>query len=301
METRRRIMPVFAASLRALALAAAMLACAPAPAQPYGQGLLWRVEKPGAAPSHLFGTIHLDDRRVTNLPPPVQQALDGARSFTLEVSLEPPNVVELASRMVYSDGRTLPQATGDDLYRRVVPLLEKNGLPEPAVRMFKPWAVMLLLVMPQQNAAEVLDFRLLRAAQARGLPVRELETVGDQVAAFERLTERDQVVLLRQTVDTHARFPQLTERLVGAYLQRDLAAMWRINEEQSAGRPELAGVSGQFAQKLVFDRNRLMAERMQPQLAAGGAFVALGALHLYGEQGVLRLLERQGWRVIRIY
>jgi uncharacterized protein YbaP (TraB family) len=40
---------------------------------------------------------------------------------------------------------------------------------------------------------------------------------------------------------------------------------------------------------------------MQPQLAAGGAFVALGALHLYGEQGVLRLLERQGWRVIRIY
>lgn len=297
-------MPVLAAIMRGLALAAmacVALAAAPARGGPFEQGLLWRVEKPGATPSHVFGTIHLDDRRVTTLPPPVQQAFDGARSFTMEVSLEAPNVMELAARMVYTDGRTLPQATGDELYRRVVPLMEKSGLPEPAVRMFKPWAVMLLLVMPQQSAMEVLDFRLYQAARGRGLPVRELESVGDQIAAFERLGERDQVALLRQTVETHARIPQLTERLVAAWLQRDLAAMWRINEEPVRARPELRSVSEQFSQKLIFDRNRLMAERMQPQLAAGGAFVAVGALHLYGEQGVLGLLERQGWRVTRVY
>jgi hypothetical protein len=37
----------------------------------FTQGLLWRIEKPGITPSDLFGTIHIDDKRVTALPEPV--------------------------------------------------------------------------------------------------------------------------------------------------------------------------------------------------------------------------------------
>jgi hypothetical protein len=44
-----------------------------------------------------------------------------------------------------------------------------------------------------------------------------------------------------------------------------------------------------------------MVERLRPRLAEGGAFVAVGALHLPGEEGILRLLERQGYRVTRLY
>src|SRR4051794_37913259 len=53
----------------------------------YDKGLLWRVEKAGAAPSHLFGTVHLADPRVTKLPDAVREQFDSARLFAMEVSL----------------------------------------------------------------------------------------------------------------------------------------------------------------------------------------------------------------------
>jgi hypothetical protein len=52
---------------------------------------------------------------------------------------------------------------------------------------------------------------------------------------------------------------------------------------------------------LLYRRNLRMAERLSPHLAAGGAFVAIGALHLPGDRGVLALLERAGHRIERVY
>lgn len=44
-----------------------------------------------------------------------------------------------------------------------------------------------------------------------------------------------------------------------------------------------------------------MAGRMDARLKEGGAFVAIGALHLYGNDGVLALLQKRGWRITRVY
>ena len=81
---------------------------APAPAaERYERGLLWRIEGKGAPASHVFGTIHLADPRVTTLPPAVATELNRARSLTLEVRLDPGAIPMLASRMIYGDGRDL--------------------------------------------------------------------------------------------------------------------------------------------------------------------------------------------------
>lgn len=267
----------------------------------FDQGLLWRVEKPGAAASHLFGTVHLADKRVTVLPEAVRKQFDAAKSFTMEVAPDQSNIATLAARMVYMDGRDLPGVVGDEFFRRVAPLTAGIGLPAEMARMFKPWAMVLLLQMPQQKMEDVLDFTLQRMASQQGKPLSYLESVDEQVAAFENMSEAEQIALLRHAVETHHELKAQTEKLLQAYLRRDLGRMWQIGEEEAERRPELKPLKQVFDQRLLYDRNTRMVERMQPQLKAGAAFVAVGALHLYGEKGLLSLLARDGYRLTRVY
>jgi uncharacterized protein len=267
----------------------------------YDKGLLWRVERVGAAPSHLFGTVHLADKRATTLPDEVRIQFDAAKSFAMEVGLDQSNVAALAARMMYRDGRDLPAVIGEALFRKIVPLTAALGLPPEITRLFKPWAMVLLLQMPQQNSADVLDFMLQRMAGEQGKALFYLETIDEQVAALDKMPDKEQLALLRHTVETHHELDAKREEMLQAYLQRDLGLLWRISEAEVAQRPELRPLKQVFDQRLLFDRNIRMAQRMQPQLKSGSAFIAVGAMHLYGERGLLALLAREGYRVTRVY
>ena len=267
----------------------------------FDQGVLWRVEKAGAAPSHLFGTVHLADQRVTTLPDAVRRSFDAANSFAMEVAPSPASIATLATRMVYLDGRDLPGVAGEELFRRIVPISAGLGLPAEMARLFKPWAMVLLLQMPQQRAEDVLDFTLHRMAVQQGKSLAYLESADEQVAAFDGMSEQEQLLLLKHAVETHHEVKAQTERVLQAYLQRDLAGMWQISEDEVARRPDLKPLKAVFDQRLLYDRNTRMVERMRPQLNAGEAFIAVGALHLYGDRGVLSLLVRAGYLVTRVY
>ena len=282
-------------------LAACALFTAAQAQDDFTQGLLWRVEKPGVAPNYIFGTIHIDDKRVTALPEAVRRSFDDARSFTMEVSLDDANLMTLATRMVYDDGRTLTDATGPELFRKLVPIMQQHGVPEQLLPAFRPWAITLMLEVPQQDSMEVLDFRLYQMAQEQNKPVHELETAEEQIAVFEGMSEADQLTMLKDAVAHYPDIAQQTEQLVQAYLARDLAQMWRINQGSADDSAEVRAANQRLEQKLLDERNVRMAQRMQPQLQEGGAFVAIGALHLYGDHGVLALLAHDGWRATRVY
>src|SRR5262245_57075104 len=126
----------------------------PVAAQRFDRGLLWRIETLGAPVSHVFGTIHVSDKRVTQVPAAVSRALGDARSLSIEVGLDLSNIMALATRMVFLDGRDLAGAVGQKLYEKTAALTSKLGIPEPALRLFKPWAIALLLSVPQQNPDE---------------------------------------------------------------------------------------------------------------------------------------------------
>ena len=300
----RKFFGTIAAALPAAAAALAVLAlavpAAPALAQRFDQAVLWRVEGGASAPSHVFGTVHVDDPRVTELPSAVARALEESRSLTVELSLDPGNMLALANRLLLQDGRDLAGIAGTELYGRAAAQAAKLGLPEAALQMFKPWAVALLVMMPPQDPEKVLDFVLVRRATAQGKPIHELETVTEQVEVFDGMTEPEQVALLKYAVDNHERLPQVTGRLVDAYLARDLAGMWRISRE-NGDDAETRRLHEVFVQRVLFARNTRMAERMEARLKEGGALIAVGALHLYGDRGVLAELQRRGYRVTAVY
>jgi uncharacterized protein YbaP (TraB family) len=113
------------------------------------------------------------------------------------------------------------------------------------------------------------------------------------------MVEADQMLLLNSTLEQAVEIERMFAALREAYLARDLVAVYDLLN--AAKVDDSTGAVARFEQRLVIDRNRRMVDRMGELLQQGNAFVAVGALHLPGEQGILQLLADRGYRVTRVY
>ena len=279
------------------------------PAARYARGILWEVRRPGTAPSHLFGTIHLADPRVLALPLEVRAAFGASTSFLTELVVNEAVARRYYEAAQFEDGRALAALIGADEYARVSAIMQARGFPPDLLPRTKPWAVMLNLALPAPDTGPmdrgvVLDQQLYLLARVQNKAVGELDQIEEQIFLFDEMPMEAQIALLRNALANYHRLGDATERAIAAWVRRDLAALWRISQEgatDAANAAEFAPHQALFNRRILFDRNLVMAYRMQPALRRGRAFVAVGALHLYGEQGVLKLLADQGYRLRRVY
>jgi uncharacterized protein YbaP (TraB family) len=287
------------------ALLAGMLAAAlplHARTERFARGLLWRVERPGIAASHIYGTIHVPDPRLAELPAVVRTRFDAARSLMLEFVPDPYSRSRFLEAAMFLDRQTLAEKIGVQDFERAVEHLAPIGLSREVVNKLKPWGVLLNLRNPRRaEQGAPLDTQLLELARARRLPLHQIEGVEEQIFTFDEFPMESQVALLKHTLAHRDELLELAERTLEAYLERDLAAIWRLREQFIARHPDIAAHQAVMTKRVVHDRSVVMAFRMQRELRRGGAFVALGALHLYGEKGVLALLEADGYRAEMVF
>jgi uncharacterized protein YbaP (TraB family) len=262
-------------------------------------GLLWEVSKPGSEAAYLFGTIHSEDPEVLKLAQPVQQAIDRSDTVVLEMLLDVEAMMYSSVAMLMPDGRVLSGIIGEPLFQQTALAIQSRGIPEIVLERMKPWAAAVTLSMPASKTGQVLDMMLYQDALQQGKVVHGLETIQEQLNVFESLSEADQISMLEEAVENFPDLDAMYADLLDAYKQRDLAGLMALNEaSMKAGDPQLAD---EFQQRLIIDRNHRMSERMQQYLRQGKVFVAVGALHLPGEDGLLNLLEQQGYTVRRLY
>lgn len=265
----------------------------------FDHGLLWKVEGVASKPSYVFGTIHSEDSRVLSLPPPVQTAFDGASIFVMEANLDANAMLNMATAMMFGDGQTLQQAVGARIYAKASSAATAYGLPEFAIQSMKPWALAMTLSMPKPQTGQFLDRVLMQHAQQQGKTVLGLETVDEQLSVLDRLSLKEQAIMLEDTLRLLPERERLFEQLHTLYLARDLGRIVKLSDEQQArGNRE---VGKKVMEQLLATRNRRMAERAEPYLQQGNAFIAVGALHLPGNDGVLSLLAKRGYRVSVVY
>jgi uncharacterized protein YbaP (TraB family) len=263
------------------------------------QGILWRIDGASAQPSYLLGTIHSDDARVTTLPPTVEQIFHHTDSFSGEIEMDLSNLKQASQATLLSEGESLQQLLDPALYQQTVQLLATYGMPELVVQRMKPWAAAATLSLPRPKTGLFLDMLLYTQAASQGKRVYGLETVPEQVAAMEAMPRDVQISMLRDAVVQYDQLDQIIEQLIKAYLQRDLSALDAISDR--AMQKGDARVARLFESEVVVNRNHRMVERMQPRLQEGNAFIAVGALHLTGKDGLLNLLRNQGYRVTSVY
>lgn len=267
----------------------------------FERGLLWKIESPGVEPSYLFGTMHSEDPAVVRLPGPVRRAFESASGVTLEVVLDPASLLTMTSAFMLGDGSTLQKHVGTPLYRRAVDAMAGYGMPEMMVAGMKPWAVAVTLMTPPSETGMVLDLVLYQQALGAGKPVDGLETPMEQLAVFDSLSVQEQTALLKDTLDNLDGVQRMLDQLKFAYLARDLRRLVEISDASSSMYESDPDLARRFNDKLITERNHRMAERLQSRLGKGRQFIAVGALHLPGDEGLLSLLSGKGYRVSMVY
>ncbi|MBX6320268.1 MAG: TraB/GumN family protein [Rhodospirillaceae bacterium] len=281
-----------------------LLAPAPAPAADarFDHGLLWRVERPGVPASHVFGTAHIAEPGP--LPPPVAEAFAAADSLSIEVLLTPRLQAQMLAAMLPEAGQSLDKVLPPELYGAAMAYAARYLLDPDRIRGLKPWALLGCFALPpsefirQQHGELGLDFRLQREAERAGKRVYGLETGAEHIDALAGLPLSAQIDLLRSILSVGD--PEQGFAVVrGLYEAGDLGALAAVEDAELA-RLDPADAAVVRA-RLIDDRNRRMVERMAPRLAEGRAFIAVGALHLPGPDGILSLLERRGYAVTRVY
>lgn len=262
------------------------------------QGLLWHISGKGGE-GYLFGTMHSEDPRVTRLPAEVKQHFDAAETLVLEVPLDEQSQMAASVQMMVPAGSSLSALVGPELGLRAVVAMQTRGVAAETTERLQPWATALTLSMPQQQGGVVLDQVLYQQARAAGKGFKPLESINEQIAIFTALTLAEQKSLLSGVLDDYQSYPPLFEQMTEAYLARDLEQLVKISDENPMSGD--AALQEKMMRRLVDSRNVRMASRIEPLLGHGKLFVAIGALHLPGEKGVIALLRQRGYTVESVY
>ena len=269
------------------------------------------MEKAGIAPSYLFGTIHISDPRVTAMPEKARAALDGAKTVVLEfvggTDAAMASMMATAGEMlVYSDGRTLEAQLAPDEFKQVQQLLAKSGLPGEVAQVMRPWLINILLAISEcerkqmEAGAAALDTRIEDGAKAKGQTLAGLETPQQQFDALTSVPDDQQIQMLKASLKYIDRQQDMLETLVQMYLKRQIGAAMPFNIALAAKHGTPASAYDGFLKILLVDRNVKMRDNAVPILDKGEAFIAVGAMHLPGATGLVRLLRDTGYTVTAV-
>lgn len=282
------------ARLLALAGALALAGCgAPEREWPAPSPALWEVTGADGARGWLFGTIHALPDGVEWRTPALDEALTQAATLVVEVAALGDRATAAEAFAAVSTSAGLPP-----LLQRVPPAerakladaLDRAGLDESDLARTESWAAALLIANGARKGetANGVD----RALLTRGLPVVALESHARQFAIFDRLAADDQAVLLAEAAREAGSTTE--ERLAEAWLTGDLATLEREANGGILADPELR-------QALLTARNAAWVERVAGLLAEGRRpFVAVGAGHMLGDEGLPALLAARGYTVRRV-
>lgn len=272
---------------------------------------LWKVTKGDGQYAYLFGTIHIGDPRATTLGPDVTAAFDDATDIITEIPMDPGTMVSVQQKMMLTDGRTLQEIIGDQLYLRIDAFMKSINpmLSAGVFQKMHPGAVGVSLGVVEhqiKNPFDVaLDMQLSNKAKAAKKRTGGLETVDEQIAVITGFTDEESSALISMTLDALDAMKKdgadPIEMLMEVYVVGDNT---KFKELMNAYMEEQHPVTDKFYAQFLTMRNVRMAERAAKMMADNPNrifFFAVGAAHLGHDDGVQVLMEAMdGFEVERL-
>jgi uncharacterized protein YbaP (TraB family) len=239
---------------------------------------------------------------VRDLPASIRQAFEASEQAAFEIRFTPEERDAMMSATGLQRSHSLAKLVDRETYEKAVAMGARYGLPVKAVDQVHPFMLVYIFSFsPEENQRQAqgdlfLDLWLIQWAYDLGMQVEGLETLEEHLGVIESVKPADYAEMLRDLLKQWEEEPDHYERLVSDYLAGDMRRVFREMAREIEENP----AAGKFKEAFLDARNHKMVERMIPLLERGKAFVAVGAAHLPGDEGMLHLLEQQGYRVTRV-
>jgi uncharacterized protein YbaP (TraB family) len=280
-------------------------------AVPFAYGNFWRATR-GDEVITIAGTYHFDDPRHGPTIAALAPIIDTATTVLVEAGPEEEKalmdlVANDPSRMLITSGPTLFEQLPPDVWARLSDAMSKRGIPSFMAAKFRPWYILAVLAVPPCAMAQMtdpkgLDGLVIDEALAKGKPIRALEPFETIFQIFDSMSEDEIMAMLESTLALEDRSEDHAATLADSYFAGDSRAIWELMRFVSYDLPGYTRdqVDAEFhkmEEVLMKARNRAWIPVLTEAASEGPAFAAFGALHLSGEEGVLALLQDEGFSI----
>lgn len=266
-----------------------------------GKHFLWRAEV-GLGSVYLLGSIHFGTPEMYPLPEVITSAFNQADTLVVEanvLNIDPAQMAQLvADKAMYRDGSSLQQHVSAKTWRGLTKATASLGLPVELLGPQKPWFASMTLTALALNKIGFredlgIDQHFLQAASGKKKIV-ELESLAWQLGLFEQLSEREQVIMLEETLRELDQGKEFFGRMLNAWQAGSVSGLNDLFEE---GLSKDAA-SEHLNELIMIGRNKSMTAKIEKMAKQGGRyFVVVGAGHLVGDESIVALLKKWGYQV----
>lgn len=268
--------------------------------------LLWKISGNGLEkPSYVFGTYHLAPLGIKDSIAALPQAMNETTQVYGEVvmseMMSPAFMQSMQQQMMMPKDSTLQSLFTPEQYEEVGKVIKENMMVDIAMlAQLKPAAITQQLAVilymrhtPSFNPQEQLDNYFQQQAQQQGKKVGGLETVQSQIdILFNSQTLKRQAELLHCMAHDIDRTVGQVKRVIAAYQKQDLNVVLQLLAERRGDACD--PLPGEM-EALIDNRNKAWAEKMPAIMSEAPTLFVVGAGHLPGDNGLLNLLQQQGY------
>jgi uncharacterized protein len=263
--------------------------------------ILWEV-KGKHNTIYLLGSVHMLKVADSALPAAALHAYAMSKFLVMELDLNGVGAESLlesgAELETLPEGQSLADAAGPQLYAKLLVRAQPLGLEPEILSHFQPWFAALMLQQFELaksgfDPAAGVDEQFAVLAQADHKPIIGLETIDEQLGLFAHLSLEQQREFLRSTLQDSATAESEADAVVQAWQRGDTVKLEQLLREETNESPELYRL-------LTTERNRRWLPKITQLLNSDDNYlVIVGALHLIGHDGVIELLQRQGYTAVQ--
>ncbi len=234
--------------------------------------------------------MHVRDKRAFGALSVVEEKITECDAFAAEFNFEEAQTFQMEEQVQDVENQGLSNIFKPKKYKRIAEFLKKQtGMDIAFFEHQKPFIIYQLITetLFQKDMPFALDRYLYEHAKSQGKLLTGVETFAEQMAIMEKITLEQQAKILYQTVKDFKNYRKQLKKLTRLYQEGNLQ---QLNKSARKGM-------GSLRKLLVDDRNYIMADRIAEMTARQSTFIAIGAGHLGGKSGVLRILKLKNMKV----